>query len=205
MSDSITTKSALDESLIGRELPEQPEWVGERREFNRYRKREKSPRGKSWRAHVWPDEIACIPRLCTGCKETKPTQQFGPNKQSKDGISHRCRECMNATARKNPSRNADNSYLWNLKRNYGLTIDEYNAMLEAQDRRCGVCRRHESEIAENGRMGARRLGVDHDHERNCLRGLLCQGCNTALGLLKNDPALVVNAVFYLQAYEERIK
>jgi Recombination endonuclease VII len=75
-----------------------------------------------------------------------------------------------------------------LKR-YGLTIEEYDRLLTAQDGVCAICKC----INENGRD----LSVDHDHTTGIVRGLLCQKCNSAIGLLKDDIRLVYRAVVYL--------
>ena len=58
------------------------------------------------------------------------------------------------------------------KYNYGLSQDDYVAMLEKQEYRCAICNRME------------RLVVDHDHETGAVRGLLCNICNLGLGLVE---------------------
>jgi len=62
-----------------------------------------------------------------------------------------------------------------LKRLYGLTLDEFQALQEKQDHRCAVC----GEIAK--------LVVDHNHSTGLVRGLLCSSCNRALGYAKENP------------------
>lgn len=57
----------------------------------------------------------------------------------------------------------------------------------------GVCR-----ICANKPPNGKRLCVDHDHETGAVRGLLCQKCNTAIGMLNDDPALVERALDYLR-------
>jgi hypothetical protein len=71
---------------------------------------------------------------------------------------------------------------------YGLTTDEFEAMLSAQDRRCYICRM---------RQGKKHLSVDHDHATGEVRGLLCQPCNRYIGRLKDDPVLGQRLVTYL--------
>ncbi len=73
-----------------------------------------------------------------------------------------------------------------LKR-YGMTPEEYSSLLEVQKGGCAVC----------GKKCTRRLAVDHDHETGRVRGLLCMPCNTAIGSLRDSPALVAKAVVYL--------
>ena len=65
-----------------------------------------------------------------------------------------------------------------LKKSYGITIDDYEKMLVAQKGVCAAC---------HGKPGQRALAVDHCHESRLVRGLLCHPCNTALGLLRECP------------------
>lgn len=63
-------------------------------------------------------------------------------------------------------------------------------MVERQGGGCAICHRGPSK-------GTARLYVDHDHDTDKVRGLLCQQCNSALGLLQDDPTIVYNAYTYL--------
>lgn len=74
---------------------------------------------------------------------------------------------------------------------YGLTIKEYERMLEEQKGLCAICAKPET------RKKQRRLCVDHCHETGKIRGLLCQRCNSVLGYMKDDPNLLQSAVEYL--------
>jgi len=69
-----------------------------------------------------------------------------------------------------------------LKRRYGISIDDYYVMLEAQGGHCATC----PTTPQPGRS----LAVDHDHRTNRVRGLLCDSCNRALGLVKDDPGIL---------------
>jgi hypothetical protein len=85
-------------------------------------------------------------------------------------------------------------------RKYGLTVEEYDELLAQQGGCCAICR---TDSTPDGR----RFAIDHDHsccprERacgSCVRGLLCGKCNTAIGLLQEDPVLFSEAVRYLTA------
>ncbi|MBW0088247.1 endonuclease VII domain-containing protein [Pseudonocardia sp. KRD-184] len=80
-----------------------------------------------------------------------------------------------------------------------VTEREYEAMLIAQGGRCAIC--EQPEIAR-GKSGApKRLAIDHCHSTGALRGLLCQGCNTGIGLLADDVDRLINAVLYLQRWK----
>lgn len=77
-----------------------------------------------------------------------------------------------------------------LRRLYGISAADYDAMFESQRGLCAVCERP---------PGARRLHVDHDHATGAVRGLLCSNCNTAIGKLREDPVVFARAVSYLEA------
>lgn len=80
-----------------------------------------------------------------------------------------------------------------LKNEYGITLDDYNRMFEDQKGRCAICDKHQSELK-------RKLHVDHCHTCNEVRGLLCQHCNTVLGLIKDDVQALQRAIKYLTSF-----
>lgn len=77
-----------------------------------------------------------------------------------------------------------------LKRKYGLTSEDYDAMLTAQGSRCAICRGEE--------VTGNRFAVDHSHATGHVRGLLCTNCNQALGKFNDDPRLLQAAIDYLK-------
>lgn len=66
---------------------------------------------------------------------------------------------------------------WYLRNRFGITLEQYDEMFENQNGVCAIC----GEINIDGR----RLAVDHNHETGKIRGLLCTGCNTRLGILEH--------------------
>jgi hypothetical protein len=86
-----------------------------------------------------------------------------------------------------------------LYRDYGITLKEYNAILERQRGVCAICSRPPLK---------RRLHVDHDHSccpsrrccGKCIRGLLCWYCNQSLGMLQDSVEVLENAENYIQTY-----
>ena len=85
----------------------------------------------------------------------------------------------------------------NLRKNFGLSMDEYEQMLEKQNNLCAICEKPETFIHHQTKETAR-LAVDHCHKTNKVRKLLCKSCNTALGLFKDDIGVMENAVQYLK-------
>jgi hypothetical protein len=80
-----------------------------------------------------------------------------------------------------------------LKKRFGITIDDYEAMLKAQGGVCAVCGGPPS-----GKY--KRLHVDHDHLTDEIRALLCHHCNIALGLAEDDPRLLRLMADYLESF-----
>ncbi|MFD6554575.1 endonuclease VII domain-containing protein [Streptomyces sp. NPDC058398] len=84
-----------------------------------------------------------------------------------------------------------------LKKLYGLTLDEYAAMLARQDGRCAICG---SPPDPDGVKAASRLHVDHDHATGAVRELLCNRCNMGVGYFRDDPDLLRAAAEYIERH-----
>jgi len=82
----------------------------------------------------------------------------------------------------------------NLKRRYGITLDDLHKMERAQGGRCAIC----DEKPKKGR-----LVVDHDHVTGRVRGLLCRSCNYCLGGFRDSTDLVARALKYLRRAERK--
>jgi hypothetical protein len=78
-----------------------------------------------------------------------------------------------------------------MKRSYGIDFAQYNDMLKKQNGACAIC----NALPPNNHK--KRLSIDHCHTTGRVRGLLCDACNTALGLLKDNPDLMLKAISYL--------
>lgn len=104
----------------------------------------------------------------------------------------------------------------NLWAKYKVTPEQYDAVRQAQDYRCAICDRHETELParSTGRprkdgspnAAAMTLVVDHDHMccpggrscGYCNRGLICVDCNAALGFFEDNPVRMLRAANYVQ-------
>lgn len=76
---------------------------------------------------------------------------------------------------------------------YGLTLETYAELLAAQGGTCAICQR-----SNPGMKNAKRLYVDHCHNSERVRGLLCRACNTMLGCVQDDPGLLRAGASYLE-------
>lgn len=79
---------------------------------------------------------------------------------------------------------------YTLLKAYGITLEEYNEILKKQDNKCVIC----------GKKSIK-LVVDHDHETGKVRGLLCNQCNTALGLFQEDILTLQKSIDYISKYK----
>lgn len=102
-------------------------------------------------------------------------------------------EKENMRGRTYRANNKDKVWATDLHRYYGITIANFNAMLESQSGLCAICHKKPS-----GKR--KKLNLDHDHETNKVRGLLCMNCNWILGLVKDNPDILRSAAAYLDEH-----
>lgn len=93
-----------------------------------------------------------------------------------------------------------NFRLSHVKRTYNLDAEEYLQMVLDQNNCCLICKRPEQ--VKNRKGDARPLCVDHCHETNKVRGLLCNRCNAGLGHFQDDLTRLKEAVKYLESFKE---
>jgi hypothetical protein len=113
---------------------------------------------------------------CPICHVVKPLKGgFYPRPEDPDGYNSRCIECFRSTL-----------HIWHT---YGITKEQYDAMLAEQDGKCAICR---------GGNGGQRFHVDHNHLTAVVRGLLCFHCNQGLGSFRDDANFLRLAIDYLE-------
>lgn len=78
---------------------------------------------------------------------------------------------------------------------YGITLKDYERLVAQQKFRCEICEMPEKEDI----YGV--LRVDHCHKTGKVRGLLCNGCNRALGMVKDKPEVLISAAAYLRRHQ----
>lgn len=93
------------------------------------------------------------------------------------------------------SKDADARKDKRLRKKYRISLREYKEMLLSQDGCCAICG---SEEVIAIRRKTFSLAVDHDHKTGKVRGILCHGCNRALGHMKDDPEILRAAADYLE-------
>lgn len=144
-------------------------------------------------------------KTCRICEEELPAESFRPDPRMKSGLYSYCRPCESKKAqqwhRDNPDKRAiiearrkPRTYEQRrdavLRREYGITLEQYNELLSAQGGRCAICR---ADAPGRGKT----FVVDHCHASGRVRGLLCNGCNVGLGHFRDDPESLAAAILYL--------
>lgn len=148
-------------------------------------------------------------KACGICKTIKPITEFYKKayrfkkyENSIAGYAHACRTCSVESSKQNPNRKQNDRRFYQtahrklslkdsfLKRNFGISLEDYNRMFIAQNGCCLICKQHQSSLK-------RALAVDHCHETKKVRGLLCCNCNAALGYMKENKEWIHNMNSYL--------
>ncbi len=118
-------------------------------------------------------------KFCYKCRTYLDTSKFAPSTKEDDGLNAHCERCIISPQLVK----------------YGITWDKYESMWTEQGEVCAICK---------GKPG-RRPDVDHDHNccpgagscGDCVRGLLCFNCNSAIGKFKDNLDTIRSAVTYL--------
>jgi hypothetical protein len=159
-------------------------------------------------------------KQCTRCRKTKAVTSYTRLSGTSDGFREHCKQCAkqyNAAYFANLSeeekqRRYQRDKEWkaaNVERmriswhraklkKYGMTQQDYEQLLLAQNGVCAICRRE-----ERGKVNGRTLplSIDHDHTTGRVRGLLCGKCNTSLGGFEDNQTFIMSALTYLQRHD----
>ena len=84
---------------------------------------------------------------------------------------------------------------------FGLTNEQYKGMVEKQENKCAICSTQETRKSRT-KGETCRLAIDHCHDTNKVRGLLCHNCNTGIGKFKDDEDLMMKAILYLRTHKQ---
>lgn len=151
-------------------------------------------------------------KVCRSCGETKPKLSFYAHRSTLDGRANYCSECAKHHQREWNNKNRERIREGNARRRsdpatlkrynhqrrrkwlqlYGLTPGDYNALLESQGGTCAICGQPGQTWGENN------LHVDHDHDTDEVRGLLCGKCNVGIGMLGDNAESIRRALAYLE-------
>lgn len=161
----------------------------------------------------------CSSSKCAWKKQEQPISNFVKDTYQVDGLKSECQTCshkrdvlayeMNVEEIKrrsaqwkldNPDKVLGHRYSQKvsgslessrLKYLYGITLDQKKQMLIQQNSKCAICQKP-VDIS---------VSVDHNHISKLVRGLLCQPCNTLIGMAQESTTILNNAIKYLKKYE----
>mgnify|MGYP003336762884 CR=1 FL=1 len=149
-----------------------------------------------------------------GCNNNnpQPLENFYKHRANKDGLQKHCKKCQSIFCRETNARhrevyNEKRRVYWSkhstnyrtaqrekwLLTNYGITISQWDEMLEAQNGCCKIC-------GVSQKVFKRRLHVDHCHKTGKVRALLCTNCNHLIGVSMENQNILINAIVYLNEH-----
>jgi hypothetical protein len=128
------------------------------------------------------------------CGKEKPATDFYVRNKVSMVRHSICKECDKARVKARHQANPERTRNNDLKRNYGITLDEHTQMYENQNGVCATCKK-----PGDGKW--KKLCVDHDHKTGKVRQLLCRRCNMVLGQVFDDISLFDEYIKYLQKHQ----
>jgi len=134
-------------------------------------------------------------KRCPICGVRKERSEFYKWKARRDGLTAYCKVCFLEKNEKwhgnNPEESLKSRRATKRKREFGITHDDMQKMLDDQENKCKIC--------ETGvDFGS---AVDHCHKTGKIRGILCRKCNLGLGAFKDNIDFIEKAIKYLEKYE----
>lgn len=136
-------------------------------------------------------------KKCNKCGKEKLYSAFRQRGDS-GYFESRCIKCSQES--RTNHRREMNALGYDYERKYGITIKQYNEMVEQQSGKCVICKKIPDYINRNG-IKSSKLLVDHDKSTKRVRGLLCFHCNTGIGQLCHSIDLLEAAIKYLRKEE----
>lgn len=119
-------------------------------------------------------------KRCITCTELKEMSQFDLSARTPDGHRRECKDCRKRQRKL-------------------ISSTDYDAILATQNGKCGIC-------GVDAKDYSKRFSVDHDHDHpdEPARGLLCQHCNTLIGMAEEDIAILIQAIGYLDHHNSKV-
>ena len=131
---------------------------------------------------------------CKKCNTTKTLFEFYKNNASKDKLTLHCKDCCRAAEKDYHRRNPTKKI--NRKKNgmitalgLPITVADFHQMIVNQNNECAICK-----------ADMKKPCIDHDHSTKTIRKLLCQHCNSLLGMAKEDVQILENAIEYINLH-----
>jgi len=156
---------------------------------------------KCWGLHYHNEKSSREYKFCPKCKTSKPKSEYHSNKRNGDGLQGYCIECFGEINRnyvkkyKPLVQERQKRYFKNnreliedkrIQSRHGITASERGEILRRQNGLCAICKSKPA------------IHIDHDHVTNKVRGLLCNNCNTGLGMFHDNISFMATGIKYLE-------
>jgi len=128
--------------------------------------------------------------ICRTCTLEKPLAAF-PKRTDQVYPRRVCRDCSNSAHGRWTERRRSYVLAYTKRKRceqYGLTLEEYDSLIESQGGNCAICGRT---------LGEKWQTIDHDHSTGKVRGIVHRGCNLVIGNASEDIRVLVGAICYL--------
>ena len=150
-------------------------------------------------------------KICKTCKQEKSIGEFSFLRGSADRLRYQCRDCTKNYNKEYWAENREtyipqmraSGYSYNPKRinyqlirNYGITLEDYEKMFKDQEGKCAICGHPETH------PNKKRLAVDHCHKTGKVRGLLCNKHNRIIGTMDDSVEELKRASAYLEKFKK---
>ncbi len=126
-------------------------------------------------------------------KARDPAKICERNKRYREANREKVQEYKKQWQRRHPEKRRQARRRAHLKKRFGMSLQQYDAMLAKQKGLCAIC-------GTPPKSGS--LRVDHDHADGSVRGLLCNACNQGIGIFKDSPTIVEAALKYLKKHSQ---
>jgi hypothetical protein len=163
-------------------------------------------------------------KTCAKCGQSRSFSEYNKNKNTKDGLQCTCNYCRKEYRlknkehirlknkehhKKNAKQKIKRATLWNkehpdrrriiikkdnYKRRYGLSLEDKQALIDNQNGTCAICNKYLN--------SSDKACVDHCHTSNIVRGILCNTCNSGLGMFKDSQENLKSALKYLKKHQK---
>lgn len=156
-------------------------------------------------------------KVCPRCELDVPIEQYSRSRSNPDKVQTYCVHCQKIRRREryqadpmryraetrrwaleNPEKARRNARRSHLRATYGISLEDYEAMLEAQGGRCAICGTDDPGRARGSGLSS--FAVDHCHDTGKVRAILCHPCNAGIGLLGEEPDRLIAAAEYLRKH-----
>jgi hypothetical protein len=133
-------------------------------------------------------------KICKSCGKNKQLKSYYVSYQGVNGPVYavECKECSKKRTTARHRKLPEKQYEYSIKYKYGISMEEYFKILDSQGNVCAICKK-------DNRF-KKRFHLDHNHETNKVRGILCQTCNVGIGKFQDNIEFLEAAIKYLKFY-----